>query len=82
MVPWSKCMGCSVCKLTPVCVRRFNSVCCKGAGPRKSGSKEGWTLRPPYFAAFSILGGTSRPKDTAMTRSTGDGGDQPVKVSI
>jgi hypothetical protein len=33
-----------------------------------SGSREGWTLSPPYLAEVKILGGTNNPKDTAMTR--------------
>lgn len=37
-------------------------------GETYSGRKDGCTLRPPYFAACSIRGGTKRPKDTAMTR--------------
>lgn len=37
---------------------------------------------PPYFAAFSIRGGTKRPKETATIRLIGCGGCQPVKVSI
>lgn len=53
-----------------------------GAGPRKSGRSEGWTLRPPYLAELRIRGGTKRPKDTAMMRSIDAGGVQPVKVSM
>jgi hypothetical protein len=82
MVPWSKCCGCSVWIETPVCVRLFSMACSIGAGPRKSGRSEGWTLRPPYCAWPRILGGTRSPKDTAMTRFIGMGGVQPVNVSM
>lgn len=36
-----------------------------------SGSMEGWTLSPPYPAAWSIRGGTRRPKETATIKFTG-----------
>lgn len=39
-----------------------------------SGSNEGCTLTPPYFAAVSNLEGTNRPKDTATIRSIGPSG--------
>lgn len=39
-----------------------------------SGSNEGWTLTPPYFAAVSNLEGTNRPKETATIRSIGPSG--------
>jgi hypothetical protein len=40
-----------------------------------SGSNEGCTLTPPYFAAVSNLEGTNRPKETATIRSIGPSGD-------
>lgn len=36
-----------------------------------SGSKDGWILRPPYFALSRILGGTKTPNETAMMRLIG-----------
>jgi hypothetical protein len=65
----------------PVNGRRFSIACSIGAGPRRSGSSEGCTFRPPYWARFRIRGGTKRPKETAIMRLMGVGGVQPVKVS-
>ena len=45
--PWSNFFGCIVCRLTPVWERRFRRACWRGAGPRRSGRREGWMLRPP-----------------------------------
>jgi hypothetical protein len=66
--PWSNFVGCMVCKLTPVWERRFSRACCKGAGPRRSGSRDGWMLRPPYVADLRMRAGTRRPKETVTIR--------------
>lgn len=43
-----------------------------------SGSNDGCTLRPPYFAPFNNLDGMKSPKDTAIIKFIGapwgDGG--------
>lgn len=54
-----------------------------GLHPLKSGKSEGWIFKPRYFAPFNILGGTNKPKETAMMRFISGliGGDQPVNVS-
>ena len=81
-MPWSKWVGCIVCKVTPVCERCFSRVCTIGAGPLRSGNMDGCTFRPRYVAPFRILAGTRRPNETATTRSIDVGGDQPLNVSI
>lgn len=53
-----------------------------GAGPRRSGSSEGCTFKPPYCARLRRRGGTRSPKETAIIISKGVGGFHPVKVSI
>ncbi|TAQ85004.1 hypothetical protein B7494_g6677 [Chlorociboria aeruginascens] len=35
------------------------------------GRRDGWTFTPPYSTLLSILGGTNKPKDTAMMRFIG-----------
>ena len=54
----------------------------RGAGPARSGRKDGCRFRPPYLLRFITCEGIRRPKETAITTVMYDGVDQVRAESI